>query len=578
MHRFAKLSCACGITCLATHLSTAKAQPIDTWTGGGGNSLWSNSANWSNGTPNDVYGEMFFGNSGVYISNDDLGSFSEWSVYFNASSAYTLTDSGDQGINLFDYGGTQSKIENDGSAPATIDLPLAFSASTGTPRGEINAVGANLTFNNDIYVENTYVAGIQMYGNSGKTVTLNAPFNDNGHASYLEVNSGNTLIFNSINSYTGGTFICGGSTLVFGQFGTATGTTIYLGEDNGASGLSPTLSGTVSMTGNSQTISTPLVTVSGASSGALNLTSSNVSGPTNIWSGNVTLNSGLTVSEANVGATLNLGGTIGGNGGALVFSGPGNVSLTGTNTYSGGTTINGGTLQANTTGSANSATGSAGVAINSGGVLAGGTTSAAGQVGGTVNVASGATITAGSGASNTSSYGILQTGTQTWNSGGSYAWKLNIANTSYSTTSINSVNSPGNSGNMDALLLSSLTNNASSGNPFTINIVTEGNNGLTAGKQYKFAIANAATGTFTAALSAFTVNSSNFANSFTFSDVADSSLGSAELNSGGGDDLVVTFDATPEPTSLLLGGLAISPLMLVRRRKFAQVSVARQGL
>jgi hypothetical protein len=61
---------------------------------------------------------------------------------------------------------------------------------------------------------------------------------------------------------------------------------------------------------------------------------------------------------------------------------------------------------------------------------------------------------------------------------------------------------------------------------------------------------------------------------FTLSEVADSSLSSAnngssnaELDTGSGEDLILSYTPTPEPTSFLLGGLAISPLMLARRRR-----------
>jgi hypothetical protein len=105
-------------------------------------------------------------------------------------------------------------------------------------------------------------------------------------------------------------------------------------------------------------------------------------------------------------------------------------------------------------------------------------------------------------------------------------------------------------------------------------MVTAGTNTLTAGASYKFAIANVSNG-----------DSSTFANlsvfnyrGFTLSEAPDSTLATntnggtngttdAELNGGSGEDLILTYEPTPEPTSLLLGGLAIAPLLMKRRRR-----------
>jgi fibronectin-binding autotransporter adhesin len=75
---------------------------------------------------------------------------------------------------------------------------------------------------------------------------------------------------------------------------------------------------------------------------------------------------------------------------ALVFAGPGSLTLTGNNTYSGGTTVNAGTLFVNN--AAGSGTGSGVVAINSGATLGG-----TGTIGGIVSVAAGGTLAPGGG-------------------------------------------------------------------------------------------------------------------------------------------------------------------------------------
>jgi autotransporter-associated beta strand protein len=79
---------------------------------------------------------------------------------------------------------------------------------------------------------------------------------------------------------------------------------------------------------------------------------------------------------------------------ALVFNGPGSITLTGNNTYSGGTTVNAGALIVNN--AAGSGTGSGGGSINSGAALGGN-----GTIAGQVSLAAGATLAPGSSGSGT---------------------------------------------------------------------------------------------------------------------------------------------------------------------------------
>jgi autotransporter-associated beta strand protein len=74
---------------------------------------------------------------------------------------------------------------------------------------------------------------------------------------------------------------------------------------------------------------------------------------------------------------------------ALVFNGPGSLTLTGNNPFSGNTTVNGGALIINSP--AGSGTGSGTVTINSGATLGGN-----GIIGGQVSLAAGATLAPGS--------------------------------------------------------------------------------------------------------------------------------------------------------------------------------------
>jgi autotransporter-associated beta strand protein len=76
---------------------------------------------------------------------------------------------------------------------------------------------------------------------------------------------------------------------------------------------------------------------------------------------------------------------------ALIFNGPGSLSLTGSNTYTGNTLVNGGTLRVNNT--AGSGTGAGDVQVASGATLAG-----SGSIAGLVSIADGATLAPGNSA------------------------------------------------------------------------------------------------------------------------------------------------------------------------------------
>jgi hypothetical protein len=211
----------------------------------------------------------------------------------------------------------------------------------------------------------------------------------------------------------------------------------------------------------------------------------------------------------------------------------------------------------------------------------GGTLCGNGIVNAATTITSGGTITGGSGASPGSTYGTMQLAAgATLNGGGNYVWKLNVAPapaSAYQSGAV--VNSATSSpGNMDALIMSSLTNHASSGSPFNITMVTGGTSTLTPFTPYQFAIANVSNGT-TNTFSPSVIAGFNYSG-FTLSEAADSTLATntnggtngttdAELDGGSGEDLILTYQPTPEPTSLLLGGLAMAPLLMKRRRRSA---------
>jgi fibronectin-binding autotransporter adhesin len=232
---------------------------------------------------------------------------------------------------------------------------------------------------------------------------------------------------------------------------------------------------------------------------------------------------------------------------ALAKTGAGTLSLTGSSTYVGGTTITAGKLQTSGT----SPTGTGAVTVGDGANAGSGILAGTGSIANGANpltIALGGTVTAGTGVTTADSIGNLSTGAQAWNAGGTYVSKF---------AADNSAN--------DRLIMTGLT--VSGSGPFIIDV--SGTNAATlAGGTYVLAVE---TGTpyatnadpFTLASLELQVNgSTSVPAGYALAEQNDTGAGGTGL---GGVDLVLT--ATPEPTSLLLAGLAAAPLALGRRRR-----------
>ncbi len=273
------------------------------------------------------------------------------------------------------------------------------------------------------------------------------------------------------------------------------------------------------------------------------------------------------------GLTYTIGGNISGSvpGAVLNRTGPGLLYLTGNNTYGGGTVLTAGVTRANSVGPTNSSTGSGPVTVAAGATLAGN--------GNILNTTGPVTVngTIGAGASSTA-IGTLTTGSQTWDAGGAFLSKFNASIPSSTATAQTT----------DRLIMSGLTIDpgVSASTPFGISLSNTSS---------AVAITDAATRIILA-----TDNDSSATNPFNlssptprFSSLMDlqqklslnvgtaftaPSGYAAQLDTqadGPGYDLVIDFtSAAPEPTSLLLAGLAAAPLALGRRRRNRTAAVA----
>jgi len=311
---------------------------------------------------------------------------------------------------------------------------------------------------------------------------------------------------------------------------------------------------------------------------------------------------GINYGIANTVRSFTLGGTNTGNntfGKVLANNGSGATSLTknGTgrwvltqaNTYNGTTTVNAGTLvvsagNINNT-SAISVSGSSSrltyesatglnrnVTVTSGAALrynssvsySGALTFTNGTLEGTNwnGNLSGLTITTGRTISPGNSPGTATTGTQTWGESGSYVWEIN-----------NATGTAGFDPGWDLVDASgALTLSSTAVNPFAINIVslTLGNvageaanfNDLTS---YTWKIAEAGSSISGFSTDIFSLNTSGFENTFT------GTFGIALGNSpgiGGTDaEIYLTYTAVPEPATWALLAVALTFVVVLRRRR-----------
>jgi autotransporter-associated beta strand protein len=256
---------------------------------------------------------------------------------------------------------------------------------------------------------------------------------------------------------------------------------------------------------------------------------------------------------------------------ALTKTGNGTQELSGTNTYSGATSITGGTLRVNGSGSINS---TSGITINGGQLdynsstpLTAGLTFTNGTLGGTEWTGSSLnnlTIGANMAISPGNSPGTANTVNQTWDEDGSYVFEINSA--------------AGVAGNATAgwdLLAGTgtLSITATSGNPFVIDLTSLDTSNdpnpvfdFNQAQGYEWLIADFANPVSGFSSSAFFVNDTNFDNAYagTFGVVLGTSV-------TGGDDtqLYLTYVPVPEPSAVLLAGLAGVGMVALRRRTIA---------
>jgi fibronectin-binding autotransporter adhesin len=330
------------------------------------------------------------------------------------------------------------------------------------------------------------------------------------------------------------------------------------------------------------------------------------------YAGGITLtNSPSTVLSATAGPSVlqysssvnqTFSGSISG-AGSLIDSGTGPLALTASNTYQGGTTISAGTLRANNGANNGSATGSGNVIVAAGAAAyGGGRLGGSGSVSGTVSLATSGTAKQGgmiAAGPDDSTTGTLTTGNETWAGGAAYQWKITALGNVAAKGSGNSSNGitvlPGTSTTWDDVSMTGLSiGSGGSNQPFTIALHNTAP--LSAGTTYSWVIgqitSSKVTGLFTGfentnlltetptgttansganTNAIFALDTSGFGGGFSVTGASPSASFDLEfISSGSGDNLVLSYDATPEPGTGLLMLAGALPTLSRRRRHVRQ--------
>jgi len=243
--------------------------------------------------------------------------------------------------------------------------------------------------------EYTVTGGIATWGSSGtsnwtkgvdpSSTTLGAKFGAIGGGGAVALDQDRTvgvLLFDSTNGY----ILSGANTLTLqAPVGSPAGITVNSGTHtittavtlasnlgfSGSNGTQLIISGNVSGGSNNLTVAGGNLTLAGnntyanttISSGTLQIGNGGTSG--NLGSGTATDNSSLVFNRSDA---VNLATGIAGTG-ALIQAGPGQLTLTGSNSYSGATTVSSGTLQIGNGGTVGSIGATSGVSVASGATL-----------------------------------------------------------------------------------------------------------------------------------------------------------------------------------------------------------------
>jgi autotransporter-associated beta strand protein len=459
-HRASRAVAVATAVAAVSALSFISPVSAQTWINtGSGN--WNTATNWSTGavpTSANTTALVFDGTTSYTATNNTGAASSTFDV-----NSLTFNNSSSGGVTIGFAGTTRllrlsaasippaPTLTQNGSGPVAINGTLLLtdaagsssnitSEITGTGTGSLSITELRYNVNNTptVRFSGSYDTTIgKFYKQQGnKTITNNTVAGKTLTIGTIELqtnNNANNLTFNG----SGNTIVTGAITPTLGASGTNGGTLIYSGTGSLTLQGSNTFTGTVTVSdgtlnvsnlaagGNLGNATTPIILGSAATQGTLHYTGSSAS-----FTRGFTLNGagGGRINVANLGETLTLDTvgvsgttgtlTIGGAGntvinpavqlgsGGITKAGTGNLTLNGTNVYSGATNVLGGTLVqgvAGALGSSNTFNISPGAELNAavgglniatgGAIVAGRSTGFANDVVGNINLGAGATLT-----------------------------------------------------------------------------------------------------------------------------------------------------------------------------------------
>lgn len=258
-----------------------------------GNKVWSNTANWSGSNAPPTSGlttsDLVFGGSFKLTPQMD-SNFSILSLTFaSGAGAFNLTSVGTEILTIGTGG-----ITNSSSNVQTITSALILGAAQ-----TWNGSSFGLTINSSTVSLGAFVLSINGTG----TNTISSIISSNTAGNGLTKNGTGLLILSKANTYTGNTTINAGELLLTSTGSLASSSTIRLGD---TIANSPSAMLTFGATSGGSILSSPLIVQASASgtTGTRTILGLATNGATNTYSGNITMNAGLTLQSAAVGGSV----------------------------------------------------------------------------------------------------------------------------------------------------------------------------------------------------------------------------------------------------------------------------------
>ena len=234
-----------GVALIAMGFGAASARAdttnTATWTGNGSRFDWSDTGNWANNQNPDGGGNavVHFAGTNSLTPYNNYGLNTQFQqIQFDAfAGAFTLN-----GNDVKLYGGP-AKIENYSSLPQTVNMVLTTESSL-----ELNPVNGDITLNRSLYAD-ANGASVDVYGNNGRTLTINGTITNGNASRSLAVHQNSTVVLTAANSYSAGTTLFAGTLRANNTAGSATGTGAVTVAAAATLGGTGTISGPVDVLG-----------------------------------------------------------------------------------------------------------------------------------------------------------------------------------------------------------------------------------------------------------------------------------------------------------------------------------------